>query len=555
MDNQRLVLFVVFAFSGFFLYQNWQRDRLAPPAPAPSSISANTVAGDVPAATPGLGGAAPAAMPAPAAASAVPASVAVAGAGKLLHVETDEVEADISTEGGDLRHLELRQHRDALDPAKNFVLFDQSDGHTYVAQSGLIGAGLPNHRTPYSSAAERYQMAEGADSLQVRLQAPAANGVSVTKVYTFHRGSYVIDIAYEIENRSAQPLQAEAYFQLVHDSTPPPGGARFAPSYTGFALYTEQEKFSKLPFKDLDKAATSHTSNDGWIAVLQHYFLAAWLPSGNTPRELSAEKLPSGLYVARVKLPTGVIAPGAAGTLSMPLYAGPQEQDKLAALAPGLDLSVDYGKLRFIAAPLFWALQWLHQWVGNWGLAIILLTVGIKALFYPLSAAGYRSMARMRALAPKLEKLKERYADDRQRQSQAMMELYKTEKINPLGGCLPMLVQIPVFISLYWMLQASVELRHAPFVLWIHDLAQPDPYYVLPVLMGASMLVQSMLSPPPPDPVQAKIMKIMPVAFSVFFFFFPAGLVLYSLLNNMLSILQQWRINHVIDRSGLRKPS
>jgi YidC/Oxa1 family membrane protein insertase len=306
-----------------------------------------------------------------------------------------------------------------------------------------------------------------------------------------------------------------------------------------------------VAFSDVDKGKISYPkkSNDGWIAFLQHYFLSAWLPANDAPREFYTQRLDNGLYAAGVILSLGSIEPGANRALTVPLYTGPQEQDELAKLAPGLDLTIDYGWLTVIAKPLFWFLQWLYHWVGNWGVAIIILTVTIKALFYPLSATSYRSMARMRVLAPRMQKVKDQYGDDRQRMNQAMMELYKTEKINPLGGCLPIVVQIPVFISLYWVLLASVELRHAPFMLWIDDLSAADPYFVLPVLMGATMIFQTYLNPVPPDPVQAKIMKIMPIAFSIMFFFFPAGLVLYWLINNILSIAQQWQITHAMEHS------
>jgi YidC/Oxa1 family membrane protein insertase len=326
------------------------------------------------------------------------------------------------------------------------------------------------------------------------------------------------------------------------------------PTYTGAAVYTEKEKFQKVAFGDMDKGKMPYpkNSNDGWVAMLQHYFLSAWLPKNGTPREFYTRKLDGGLYAAGVILPAGTIEPGKSTTVAVPLYAGPQEPNKLAKLAPGLELTVEYGWLTILAVPLFWVRSWFHRWVGNWGVAIILLTVVIKLLFYPLSEASYRSMAKMRVLAPKLQKLKDQYANDRQRLQQAMMELYKTEKINPLGGCLPIVVQIPVFIALYWVLLASVELRHAPFALWIVDLSAPDPWYVLPVLMGATMIIQTRLNPEPPDPVQAKVMKIMPIAFSVFFFFFPAGLVLYWLVNNVLSIAQQWNINRVLGRANVR---
>ena len=323
------------------------------------------------------------------------------------------------------------------------------------------------------------------------------------------------------------------------------------PTYTGMAVYTDKEKFQKVDFTDIAKGKTSYPkkSDDGWIALLQHYFLSAWLPANNTPREFYTQRLDNGLYAAGVIVSLGTIAPGASGSLTVPLYAGPQEQDKLSQLAPGLELTIDYGWLTVIAKPLFWFLQWLHHWVGNWGAAIIVLTVAIKAAFYPLSAASYRSMARMRILAPRMQRLKEQYGDDRQRLNQAMMEMYKTEKINPLGGCLPVVVQIPVFIALYWVLLASVELRHAPFIWWIDDLSTADPYFVLPLLMGATMVFQTSLNPEPPDPVQAKVMKIMPIAFSIMFFFFPAGLVLYWLINNILSIAQQWQITRAMEHA------
>jgi YidC/Oxa1 family membrane protein insertase len=342
----------------------------------------------------------------------------------------------------------------------------------------------------------------------------------------------------------------------VRDGTPPAGDSSMLPTYTGAAVYTEKDKFQKVSFTDIDKnkAPYPKNSNDGWVAMLQHYFFSAWLPKEGTPREFFTRHLEGGLYAAGVIIPVGTIAAGKNAALTVPLYAGPEEHEKLAKIAPGLDLTIDFGWLTIIDVPLFGVLSWIHRWVGNWGVAIILLTVLIKLLFYPLSQASYRSMAKMRVLAPKLQKLKDQYGSDRQRLQQAMMELYKTEKINPLGGCLPIVVQIPVFISLYWTILESVELRHAPFFGWIQDLSAQDPWFVLPILMGISMIIQTRLNPEPPDPVQAKIMKIMPVAFSIFFFFFPAGLVLYWLVNNVLSIIQQWHINHVLERASLRQP-
>ncbi|OGA39492.1 MAG: membrane protein insertase YidC [Betaproteobacteria bacterium RIFCSPLOWO2_12_FULL_62_13] len=546
MDSQRLILFFVFSFSVFLLLDAWQRDQRSEPAPTPQT----TQKGEQPA------------LPRPSEklvasqAAKPPEGSAVLAPGQTIKVETDFLRAEISTQGGDLRRLELKRHRDTLEKSKNFELFQDQPDQVYVAQSGLLGNALPNHRTVFAARAGGYRLAEGAKIVELRLDAPEVNGIKVAKVYRFHRASYVVDVGYEIFNHSAAAIQPFAYFQLLRDSKPPAGDSAMLPTYTGAAVYTDKEKFQKVAFADIDKGKAPYpkNSNDGWIAILQHYFFSAWLPKNGTPREFYMRRLDGGLYAAGVIVPAGSIEPGKSTMLAVPLYAGPQEQDKLDKLAPGLDLTVDYGWLTIIAVPLFWVLAWINQWVGNWGIAIILLTVIIKLLFYPLSEASYRSMARMRVLAPRLQKIKEQYGDDRQRMQQAMMEIYKTEKINPLGGCLPIVVQIPVFIALYWVLLASVELRHAPFMLWIDDLASPDPWFILPIVMGATMIIQTKLNPEPPDPVQAKVMKIMPIAFSVFFFFFPAGLVLYWLVNNVLSIAQQWHINRVLERANL-KPS
>ncbi|HSF47644.1 MAG TPA: membrane protein insertase YidC [Burkholderiales bacterium] len=536
MDTQRIILLIVFSLSIFLLWDAWQREKqpvkpaetapAAPPTPVPSpSLTAP-----------------PAPQPAPAPLAAGPA----------ISVRTDYVQARIALEGGNLVRLELLNHRGAED--QNFVLFQVTPEHTYVAQSGLIGENLPSHKTQFRAEAEEYRLQEGAERLTVTLRAEVAPGVEVKKLYTFRRGSYLIDVAFEITNRGQTPLAPHAYFQLLRDGQSQGGSMLMPTSYVGPAVYTEQSKFQKVTFSEIDKGAESYPkrTNDGWIAMLQHYFLAAWLPQANTPREFYTRRLEGGLYAAGIILPVAAIGPGESQTVSMPLYAGPQEQERLDDLAPGLELTVDYGWLTVIAAPLFWVLAWIQKWVHNWGVAIIILTVLIKAAFYWLSATSYRSMAKMRVVTPKLQRIKEQYGDDRQRLHQAMMDLYKTEKINPLGGCLPILVQIPVFIALYWVLLASVELRHAPFVLWIDDLSVPDPYFVLPILMGATMIIQTWLNPTPPDPIQAKMMKIMPVVFSVFFFFFPAGLVLYWLVNNILSIAQQWYITRSMEQEQAR---
>ena len=547
MDSQRLVLFFVFSFSAFLLLDAWQRDKPpAPPAAAVSDKSDKSVPSVPTAATPGNKIAAPQAT-APQPERRVPENETT------IKVETDLVRARISTRGGDLRYLQFKKHRDTLDKNKDFVLFDYTSDYLYIAQSGLIGPGLPNHHTIFKASGDNYQLVDGQNSLEVRLTAPAADGVEVTKVYRFQRGSYLIDVSYEIANKTPAAVSPYAYFQLVRDGKPPAGGSAMLPTFTGIALYTDKDKFHKFSLEDVAKGKATYpkNGNDGWIAIIQHYFFSAWLPKNGTPREFYMQKLDGDLYSAGVKIPVDAIAPGASTTLTVPVYAGPEEPAKLEKIAPGLELTIDYGWLTVIAVPLFWLLSWLHEWVGNWGVAIILLTVIIKLLFYPLSAASYRSMAKMRVVAPKLQRLKERYGEDRQRLQQAMMELYKTEKINPLGGCMPIMVQIPVFIALYWVLLASVELRHTPFYLWIDDLAAPDPWFILPILMAVTMWIQTSLNPEPPDPVQAKVMKFMPIAFSIMFFFFPAGLVLYWLVNNVLSIAQQWHITRAMERAGL----
>ncbi|BAN36832.1 60 kDa inner membrane insertion protein [Sulfuricella denitrificans skB26] len=535
MDTQRLILFIVFSFSVLMLWDTWQKDQ----HPAPVGQVAQEKAGT--SQTPS-----PTALPADAPAKDFGGPLQ---SGERVKVQTDLIYAEIDTLGGDVRRLELLKHHDTQDKSKNFVLLEDDPKHLYIAQSGLIGNDLPTHKTLFSNAATQYKLAEGANEIQARLTWVGANGVKVDKIFTFRKGSYVVDVAYEINNGSGTRLEPHAYFQLVRNGQPPLGNPKFVSTYTGFAVYTEKDKFNKISFSDIDKNKASYPkqSDDGWVAMVQHYFLSAWLPA-NQPREYYAKKLGDDLYDAGVILPVGLIEPGSVKKVTVPLYVGPQEQDHLSKVAPGLNLVVDYGILTVISAPLFWVLAFLNKLVHNWGAAIILLTILIKLAFYPLSAKSYRSMAQMRVLGPKLQKLKEQYGDDRQRLHTAMMELYKTEKVNPLGGCLPVVVQIPVFIALYWALLNSVEMRQAPFMLWIHDLSSPDPFYILPIVMGITMIIQTKLNPTPPDPIQAKVMMVMPIAFSVFFFFFPAGLVLYWVVNNTLSIAQQWYVTHGVEQ-------
>jgi len=542
MDTRRLVLFVIFSMSILMLWDAWQRQN----SPAEAVVSQTVSA---PATNPNS---------APAAGTASQVDLPVNGDYKLqsaqrIQVTTDLFKADIETTGGDLRRLELLKHRAADDEKANFVLMDDAaKPMLYVAQTGLIGADLPSHNAVFTSTATSYQMAEGQDKLEVRLSWANANGVTVDKVYTFHRNRYDIDVSYEIKNGTAAAITPTVYYQIVHDSQSNQGSA-LMPTFTGGSYYTEATKFKKLAFKDMVKEPLNITSKDGWVGLLQHYFVSAWIPKDGLERKFYTDKLSDNIYRIGTKSTLSSIEPGASLTVPARLFSGPQTKRDLLATAPGLEYTVDYGWLTVIAAPLFWLLDKIHSVVKNWGVAIILLTILIKAAFFRLSASGYRSMAQMRELAPRLQSMKEKFGDDRQKMQMAMMDLYKKEKINPMGGCFPILIQVPVFIALYWVLLGSVELRHAPFFGWIKDLSAIDPYYILPILMGATMIIQTKLNPKPTDPMQAKVMTWMPVVFSVFFFFFPAGLVLYWLVNNVLSIAQQWYVNKMIHADNLLK--
>lgn len=550
MDNQRLILLLVFSFSIIMLWESWQKQGHSDPAQA-SAVATQQArsAVDPSVPTPSLPSSTPAST---SGAEAVPADrkeITPAAAHQIIR--TDLFIAEISATGGDLVRLELLKHHATEDKNKNFVLFDNCEKHVYQAQSGLIGDGLPNHKTLYQFVSTEKELADGQQTLSVRLET-TLNNIRVTKTYNFHRGNYLIDVKEEVTNTGTTPLALHTYFQTVRDGRPPEGamgGMMGVNVFTGPALYTEQDKYHKVTFEDVAKGKAKFPlkADNGWIAMVQHYFVSAWLPQGKTEREFFIRKLGDDLYSAGLILPMNPIPPGATGSVDIGLYAGPQEQTNLAKIAPGLDLVVDYGWLTVVASPLFWILETIHKLVGNWGWAIIVLTVLLKAIFFPLSAASYKSMAKMKVVAPKLTRLKEMYGDDRARLNQEMMDLYKREKINPLGGCLPVLVQIPVFIALYWVLLGTVEMRYAPFIGYIHDLSAKDPYFVLPIIMGLTMVLQTRLNPAPPDPIQAKVMMFMPIMFTGMFLFFPSGLVLYWIVNNVLSIAQQWQINRVIE--------
>ena len=537
MDNRRLILLLVFSFSLIMLWDAWQKQSQPKLAPtAKTAPTAGAAAGAVP--TPTLPPAGPAAVP-----GAVPGSAAVVAGAATAKIRTDLYVAEISSLGGDITRLELVRHPETEDKSKNFLLFDNGGKHIYLGQSGVIGEGMPNHKTEWKLVAGEHVLKDGEQKLEVRLEAPAANGGKVAKTYVFQRGSYQIEVRHD----GVAP-GAHAYYQITRDGKPAEGQNNSmmmgVVTFTGPAVFTDAEKFQKVEFADIlkNKAKFAQKADNGWLAMVQHYFVAAWLPAAGTQREYFMRKVGEDLYSAGVILPVG-----ADGKSTISLYAGPQEQDKLEKIAPGLDLVVDYGWLTVIAAPLFWVLGAIYTLVGNWGWAIIGLTMLLKGIFFPLSAASYKSMAKMRVLTPKLMKLKETYGDDKQRLNQEMMALYKKEKVNPLGGCLPVLVQIPVFIALYWVLLGTVEMRNAPWLGWITDLSVKDPYYVLPLIMGATMFIQTKLNPTPPDPIQAKVMLYMPIMFTVMFLWFPAGLVLYWTVNNILSIAQQWQITRMVE--------
>ena len=555
-DMRRTLLWVVFTMSLVLLWDAWNKHSGQPSIfgggkPAVTAGAAPPAAGAVPVAgvpaaagVPALAGAAPVA-------GAVPgiAPVAQATVSEKVTLTTDVVKATFDTLGGSLVRLELLAHRDAQDPQRHVVLFEQDAKRLYLAQTGLItgqaGVALPNHLTLMQVAPGERTLAAGAQDISIRFESPAVEGRQLVKTYTFKRGAYTVAVKHEFINQGTVPVPAQLYLQLARDGNAPEGESKFYFTFTGPAIYTDTKKFQKVEFKDITKGSTSHekAANDGWVAIVQHYFASAWLVPQAGPREFRTTQVSENHFAVAMVLPLGEVAPGASKTHEATLFAGPQEENKLAALAPGLELVKDYGWLTVLSKPLFWLLTQLNNLLGNWGWAIVALVVLLKIAFYWLNASAYRSMAKMKAVGPKVNELRERYKDKPQQMQQEMMRIYREEKVNPMGSCLPIFVQMPFFIALYWVLLSSVEMRNAPWIGWITDLAAKDPWFILPVLMTASSLFQVWLNPAPADPVQAKMMWFMPLAFGVMFFFFPAGLVLYWLTNNLLSIAQQWFIN------------
>jgi YidC/Oxa1 family membrane protein insertase len=549
-DIRRTLLWVVFTMSLVLLWDAWNKHTGQPsifggpvasrPAPAGAAPGPAPVAAlPTPAATPAPAGAVPAAAPAAQAPSA----------SEQVTLVTDVLRATFDSRGGELVRLEMLAYADQNNAGKPVVLFDRSGQRVYLAQSGLIttqsGVTLPNHMSAMTAVPGERTLSAGRNELALRFESAESGGVVLAKTYTFKRSDYTIDVRHEVINRGSAPVAPQLYLQLARDGNPPPGESSFYFTFTGPAVYTEAQKFQKIDFKDIERAKAEYqrSADNGWVAMVQHYFASAWLVNTPQPREFRTAKVSDNLYSVAMVLPMGEVAPGASKTQDAQLYAGPQEENKLATLAPGLDLVKDYGWFTILAKPLFWVLDQLHKVLGNWGWAIVALVVLLKIAFYWLNAKAYSSMAKMKAINPKVMAMRERYKDKPQQMQQEMMRIYREEKVNPLGGCLPILVQMPFFIALYWVLLSSVEMRNAPWIGWIQDLSAIDPYFILPLLMTASTMFQTWLNPTPPDPVQARMMWIMPLVFSVMFFFFPAGLVLYWLTNNLLSIAQQWFIN------------
>ena len=546
-DIRRTILWVIFAFSLVMLWDQWQvhngnRPTFFPGASQPAvtaSAPASAVppaASAVPAATPGA-----TAMPP---GTAAPAPAAAAMARERIEVTTDVLKLVFDTEGGSVIRSEFLKHPSAEHPDQPFVLFDSSANRVYQAQSGLIGGPFPTHKTPMKFSGER-ALADGANELVLRFESAEQGGVRLNKIYTLQRGSYLVDVRHEVVNASGQAVNPQLYVQLVRDGNQAENATPFYSTFTGPAFYTDAKKFQKVEFSDIEKnkAEFVTSSPDGWVAMVQHYFASAWLLPDGKPHENFARKIDQNLYAAGMITPIGAIAPGATAAVDARLFIGPQDEKLLESIAPGLELVKDYGFFTILSKPLYWLLDKLHGVIGNWGWAIVALVFLLKILFYPLNAKAYASMAKMKAVNPKVQALRERYKDNPQQMQMEMMRVYREEKVNPMGGCLPILIQIPVFIALYWVLLSSVEMRGAPWILWIKDLSIKDPYFILPVVMTLTTLLQTALNPLPPDPMQAKLMWMMPLMFSVMFFFFPAGLVLYWITNNVLTIAQQWVIN------------
>jgi YidC/Oxa1 family membrane protein insertase len=554
-DIRRTILWVVFGFSLVMLWDQWQLYNGRKPTFFPGATTTAAKA-ELP-----LGVAStPSTVPNGTATTASPAAIADATTGAVttqapqaprerIEVRTDVYKLSFDTEGGSLVRAEFLKLADMVDKTRNFVLFDDNASRVYVAQSGLIaasgGGALPTHKTPMTLVPGARSLVDGANTLELRFESAEVGGVKLIKTYTLTRGSYAVVVKHEVLNMGTSPVAPQLYLQLVRDGNKPLGESSFYSTFTGPAIYTDAKKYQKVEFANIEKGKVDveKTSANGYVAMVQHYFASAWLLGDGQQRDLFMRKVDTNLYSVGMIAPLPSIAPGTSQTLQATLFAGPQEEKILEALTPGLELVKDYGWLTILAKPLYWLLDQLHSVIQNWGWSIMALVLLLKAGFYWLNAKAYASMAKMKAINPKIMEMRERLKDKPQQMQQEMMRIYREEKVNPMGGCFPIMIQIPVFIALYWVLLASVEMRNAPWLGWIADLSSPDPYYILPVVMTLTTVLQTALNPAPPDPMQAKLMWFMPLAFSVMFFFFPAGLVLYWITNNVLSIAQQWIIN------------
>ena len=559
METRRLVLLMIFSLSLIMLWDNYQASIGKPTlfglstgaqkvesADSVQSGSVSSTINDLPqaAAQPAAGTSALPADPSSIGSTAIAAEPAA----QKITVKTDVLELQFSTQGAQLIGSKLLKHPDAENPDLPVQLFEQSTNRTYVGQAGLVGVtDAPNHRTLFTFVSGDTAFAAGQDNLKLVFKA-ASGGIESIYTYTIYKTRYDIDLLIQANNTTAASVTPSAYVQITRDGNKLSSDSALYATFTGPAVYTPEKKYQKIKFdKIADRSADYVKSADsGWIAMIQHYFVSAIIGQDG-PRENYTRQVDANLYSIGLVSSLGTLAPAESGSYKAKLYTGPQDQRVLEELSPGLDLVVDYGWLTVIAQPIYWLLEKIHSYIGNWGWAIVILTIMIKLVFFPLSAASYKSMAKMRKVGPRMQKMKEQYGDDKMGFQRAMMEMYKREKINPLGGCMPILVQIPVFISLYWVLLASVEMRNAPWLGWVTDLAAPDPLYILPVLMAVTMFIQTRLNPTPPDPIQAKVMMVMPLVFSIMFIFFPAGLVLYWVVNNILSITQQWVITRQIE--------
>ncbi len=549
-DIRRTILWVIFCVSLVLLWDKWQIHNGKEPTFFPSPVSATAEgtarspakpgdasvpqaatstagAGDVPGGVPGETPAAP----------AVPRQDVV--------VANDVLRLTFDSEGGSLKRAELLKYAETGDPSKAVTLLDESMHRVYMAQTGLIGGSFPTHKSAMTVQPGERNLKDGEDSVQLRFESADMGGAKLVKTYTLKRGSYEIAVQHEVKNTGSTAISPQLYMQLVRDGNKPEGESSFYSTFTGPAVYTDAKKYHKVEFKDIEKgkADVDKSSDNGYVAMVQHYFASAWLLGNGVQRDNFVRKVSDNLYAVGMITPLGTVEPGQTKSMTNNLFVGPQIENMLEKMAPGLELVKDYGWFTILSKPLYWLLSELHTFIGNWGWSIVALVLLLKLAFYWLNAKAYSSMAKMKAINPRIMEMRERLKDKPQQMQQEMMRIYREEKVNPMGGCLPIIVQIPVFISLYWVLLSSVEIRNAPWIGWIHDLSAPDPFFILPVLMTLSSLLQTALNPAPPDPMQAKLMWIMPLMFSFMFFFFPAGLVLYWLTNNILSIAQQWLIN------------